>query len=259
MPKATVYNISGQKVQELELDPKIFGLKVSPELVSQAIVAQQANARQVIANTKDRGEVRGGGRKPWRQKGTGRARHGSIRSPLWRGGGITFGPTKNRNFSLKINKKAKRKALLMVLSNKAESQKLILLDKLEIDQPKTKKFFEILKNLKLRAESKKVEKKDNQKTKKEIKDSNSEIEKIKPKSILVIFDKKDEKLQRAARNIAQLDTIQADSLNVLTLMSHQYLLMPIEAIKVIEKTFVSAAKPAFAKTTAGKKTKADKK
>ena len=252
MPKATVYNISGEKVEELELNSKIFGLKISPELVQQAVVVQQANARQILANTKDRGEVRGGGRKPWRQKGTGRARHGSIRSPLWRGGGITFGPTKNRNFSLKINKKAKKKALLMTLTSKAINQKIILLEKLEIDQAKTKNFFGILQNLRLRERNKEARKQESKKTREGKSDSDKEVKtdkKAKVKSILVVLDKKEEKIQRAARNITQLDTIQADSLNVLDILSHQYLLMPVGAVKVIEKTFVSAS----VKTTADKK------
>ena len=108
--KVTVYNVKGEEVKEMDLGSAIFGVKVKPELVQQAIVAQQANSRQNLAHAKDRSDVRGGGKKPWRQKGTGRARHGSIRSPLWRGGGATFGPSKTRNFSLKMNKKAKRKS-----------------------------------------------------------------------------------------------------------------------------------------------------
>src|SRR3989339_1186928 len=157
--KATVYNMQGTKVKELELAKEIFGVQVNPHIMSQVIVAQQANARKVIADTKDRSEVRGGGRKPWRQKGTGRARHGSIRSPLWRGGGITFGPTNERNFSLKINKKAKRKALLMCLSDKAKNERIILVDNLELAEAKTKKFFQILLNLKLREKKNKLAKK----------------------------------------------------------------------------------------------------
>ena len=99
MSKATVYNLAGEKVSEKDLDPKVFNVEIKPELVQQAVVAQQANARVAIAHTKGRADVRGGGKKPWRQKGTGRARHGSRRSPIWIGGGVTFGPTKERNFS----------------------------------------------------------------------------------------------------------------------------------------------------------------
>lgn len=234
MAKITVYNITGEKVSEVELNPRIFDVKIKPELVQQAVVVQQANSRRNLAHTKDRSEVRGGGRKPWRQKGTGRARHGSIRSPLWRGGGITFGPTKERNFSLKINKKAKRKALLMVLSDKAAQQKIILLDKLELEQAKTKNFFAILQNLKLRIgkEKKKVVKKEEKADKKE------KIKKTKEPTILVVLPNKEERVQRAARNISRLATAQANSLNVLDTLRHQYLLMPVDSIQVIEKTFI---------------------
>src|SRR3989339_1594785 len=133
-----IYNIEGHETGKISLNPKIFGVKTKSWILHQVIVAQQANSRVNVAHTKTRGEVRGGGKKPWKQKGTGRARHGSIRSPLWRGGGITFGPLNTRNFKIKVNKKAKKKALLMTLTSKAINQKIILLEKLEIDQAKTK-------------------------------------------------------------------------------------------------------------------------
>jgi len=189
MIKTPVYNVNGEKVSEVELNPKVFGLAVKPDLVSFVVIAQKANQRQVLAHTKNKGEVRGGGRKPWRQKGTGRARHGSIRSPLWRGGGVTFGPTKERNFSLKINKKEKRQALLMVLSDKAKHEKIILIDKLELDQPKTKKFFQILQNVNLRV---KTRKKNSEK-----KDKDSAIINLpakKNKAILLVLPQKNQSL-----------------------------------------------------------------
>ncbi len=241
MAKATVYNQMGEKVKEVDLNPKVFGLEIKPELIQQAVVSQQANQRQNLAHTKDRGEVRGGGRKPWRQKGTGRARHGSIRSPLWRGGGITFGPTKNQNYSLKINKKAKRKAILMSLSDKATNQKIILLDKLELEEAKTKKFFKILLNLKLReAKAKKKTAKKEEKINEKKTEKSEKTKKSKEKGILLVLPKKDEKIQRAARNIPRLVTIQANSLNVLAILQQQYLLMPFDSLAEIEKTFVSA-------------------
>src|SRR3989344_5330800 len=135
---AKIYNMSGQEIGEQVLPAIIFGVKVKPELVQQVVVAQQANARAAIAHTKGRGEVRGGGRKPWKQKGTGRARHGSIRSPLWVGGGVTFGPTNQRNFTLGLNKKMKKKALAMVLSDKAAHERLILINTLAVPEGKTK-------------------------------------------------------------------------------------------------------------------------
>ena len=245
MVKANVYNTAGEKIKEVELNPKVFGIKVKPELVQWAIVVQQANKRKNLAHAKDRSEVAGGGRKPWRQKGTGRARHGSIRSPLWRGGGVTFGPTKDQNFSLKINKKAKRKSILMGLSDKAANQKIILLDKLELPAAKTKNFFAVLQNLKIRKSKtdKKVTIK-NSPDKNKKAPAKEEAEKSEKKiapAVLLVLPAKDEKVQRAARNIARLNIIQANSLNVVDIVKNQYLLMPLEAIKVIEKTFTSAS------------------
>src|SRR3989339_1356672 len=147
MLKAKIYNIKGEVAGEETLDPDIFEVETKVGLIHQVLVAQMANKRQVLAHTKDRGEVSGGGKKPWKQKGTGRARQGSIRSPQWVGGGIVFGPTKERVFEQKINKKMKRKALLMCLSDRAKEEKIVLLDKLELENFKTKKFLEILNKL----------------------------------------------------------------------------------------------------------------
>ena len=209
MPRINTYNTEGKKIGTAMLPPEIFDIEINADLIHQAVIAQLANSRQVIAHAKGRSEVRGGGRKPWRQKGTGRARHGSIRSPIWRGGGVTFGPTKERVFKKKINKKMKRKALFMVLTSKIKDDELILLDKLEIKEPKTKPMSETLEALL----------------------------KKKQKSVLVVIPKKDEKIIRANRNIPYTKTLRADSLNVLDLLSFKYLLMPKEAIKVIEKTY----------------------
>lgn len=248
MSKTTVYNQQGEKVKEITLDPKIFGFEVKPELIQHAIVVQQANARHNLAHTKDRSDVAGGGRKPWRQKGTGRARHGSIRSPLWRGGGVTFGPRKNQNYALKINKKARRKAILMGLSDKATHDNIILVDKLNLEESKTKKFFEILQNLELR--EKKIGQKKGQSAikksapkkfdKAQAKDQTKlkAKAKTKNKSILVILPKKDQKLQRASKNIPRVNTILADSLNVFDLIKNQKLLIPVDSIEKISKTFV---------------------
>lgn len=229
MIKATVYNLSGDKVKDLELNPKVFGLAVKPELIQQAIVAQRANARQVLASTLDKSQVRGGGKKPWKQKGTGRARHGSIRSPLWRGGGITFGPTNERNFSLKINKKVKRKALFMALSDKAANEKLILVDNLEIAEAKTKKFFEALQNLGLRDKKKKLLKKD-EKAEKKTK---------KPKAVLLVLPGKNEKVTRAARNIEAVSYLGANALNIVDVVKSKYILLPIDALAEIEKNYLT--------------------
>lgn len=138
MIKLPVYNQEGNKVEEIELDPVIFGVTASGALIHQVITAIMANKRSAISHTKTRGDVRGGGKKPWKQKGTGRARHGSIRSPIWRGGGVTFGPRSNKNFSQKINKTMRRKALLAVISDKVAANKFIVFDDFKISAPKTK-------------------------------------------------------------------------------------------------------------------------
>lgn len=214
MPRVNTYNLKGEKVGTAELPSEIFDVKINADLIHQAVTAQLANKRQPLAHVKDRSEKRGGGRKPWRQKGTGRARHGSIRSPIWRGGGATFGPTKERNFKKKINKKMKRKALFMVLTSKHKDNELILLDKLELKETKTKLMAGIFEK----------------------------ILKKKQKSILVVMPKKDEKIIKANRNIPYSKTLRADSLNVLDLLSFKYLLMPEGAIKVIQETYGTVQK-----------------
>jgi large subunit ribosomal protein L4 len=212
--KFPVYNEKGKETERISLPKEIFGVKVNSDLVHQVVVSQMANRRQALAHTKDRSEVSGGGRKPWRQKGTGRARHGSIRSPLWRGGGVTFGPTKERAFKKRIPQKMKRKSLFMVLTAKAKKKLLLILDKLEIEKAKTKEMVQLLNNLR------------------------SEIKDFKKGSILIALPKVDKKILLATKNIAQTEVLEARNLNVLDLLSFQYLIMPKESIDVIKKTFV---------------------
>ncbi len=135
--KLPVYNIEGKEVKKIELADEIFGLKWNADLVHQVVTSMLSNARMPIAHTKDRGEVRGGGKKPWQQKGTGQARHGSSRSPIWVGGGITFGPKNLKNYDRKINKKMKAKALSVVLSQKIRDNEIILVEAINFDKPKT--------------------------------------------------------------------------------------------------------------------------
>jgi len=203
------YNQNGKKIGQTLLPKEIFGISINPDLVHQVVVSQMANRRRVIAQTKGREEVRGGGRKPWRQKGTGRARAGSIRSPLWRGGGVTFGPTKAKVFKKKIPKKMKRKALFMVLSGKVKNNLLILLDNLKISQPKTKSMVEILAKLPPKKES-----------------------------TLIALPEMDKNTILAARNLPKVKTIQAKDLNCLDLLSFKYLIMPKESVKVIRENFL---------------------
>ncbi len=208
--KIETYNQNGEKIGQVLLPKEIFDIKINPDLVHQVLVSQMANRRRVIAHTKGRGEVRGGGRKPWRQKGTGRARASSIRSPIWRGGGVTFGPTKDRVFKKKINKKMKRKALLIVLSAKAKEKLIIVLDDLKLEKPKTKEILNIFRKI------------------------------LSPKiSALIALPKKDEKILRAGRNIPGLQIMEARNLNVFDLLSSKYLIMPKETIKTIKETFLN--------------------
>ncbi len=207
--KYEVLNKEGKKVKETLLPKEVFGIEVNPDLIHQVVVSQMANKRKAIAHTKDRGEVSGGGRKPWRQKGLGRARHGSIRSPIWVGGGVAFGPVKTKIFKKKIPKKMKRKALFMVLSAKAKNKLIVLLDNLKIEQPKTKLMAEIFNKLP-----------------------------IKEESSLVALPEMDRNVIRATRNIPKKATIQAKDLNCLDLLSFKYLVMPLESINVIKETFL---------------------
>jgi len=204
-----VYNQEGKKTGQTRLPKEIFEIKLNSDLVHQVVVSQMANRRQRIAHTKERGEVHGGGRKPWAQKGTGRARVGSIRSPLWKGGGVTFGPRKEKVFKKKIPKKMRRKALLMVLSGKAKNNFLILLDKLKIAKPKTRQISEILNKLP-----------------------------CKTQSTLIVLPEVNRDLILAARNLPKIETIEAGNLNSLDLLSFKYLLMPNISLKVIKERFL---------------------
>lgn len=208
-----VFDQSGKEVSSINLPTEIFGVKINTDLISQAIAAQMANARRSIAHSKDRSEVRGGGKKPWRQKGTGRARHASIRSPLWRGGGVTFGPRKERNFSVKINKKMKRQALLMVLSGKARDKELVILDDLKLEQAKTKIMAEMIKKINLGA-------------KKDL-----------FKGAMIVLSKKDELAERAIRNLPKILTMGVGSLNVVDLLSVKYLVMTKNAVERISEIY----------------------
>lgn len=202
------YNQEGEEIGKIKLSPKIFGIKAKPALIHFVVTALQSNLRQSLAHTKTRAEVRGGGRKPWRQKGTGRARAGSIRSPLWRGGGIIFGPRKERSYKKKINKKIKRLALKMILSEKAADKKIIVLNKLEISKPKTKeikKIFEKLPN--------------------------------KKEKTIVALEKKQPQIILSLRNIPYCKTTLVNNLNLLDLLKYKYLLVTEEGLKQIEKIY----------------------
>ena len=212
--KYPVYNQKGEDAGTILLPKEVFEVDLNNDLVHQVVVSQTANRRKVIAHTKDRKQVSGGGRKPWRQKGTGRARHGSIRSPIWRGGGITFGPTKERVFKKKIPQKMKRKALFMVLSAKAKNKLLLVLDKLAIEKPKTKQAAGLIKDLR------------------------ANIKDFKTGTILITIPKNDKNIVLSVRNMVRVEVKQARDLNALDLLSFKYLIMPKESVKVIKETFI---------------------
>jgi large subunit ribosomal protein L4 len=209
--KIDTYNQNGEKVGTTELPDAIFGVEINPTLLHQAVVAQMANMRKVIAHAKDRSEVRGGGKKPWRQKGTGRARHGSRRSPIWVGGGVTFGPTKYKNFKKKINVKMKRKATLMALSGKARDEELIVLDKIELTAPKTKEMAIV-------------------------------VDKVVPdlKTALCMLPERNETIQRAGRNIADFKVVNVGNINVVDMLNHKYLVLTQDTIATLTKKYGTA-------------------
>ncbi len=202
-----VFNLEGQPNGTVQVDPVVFGVKASPSVIQLAVTVQMANRRVAIAHTKMRSEVRGGGRKPWRQKGTGRARHGSRRSPIWRGGGVTFGPRSDRNFTLKINRKTRRKALCMVLSAKRSDNQVKVVDPLELKPAKTKTLNNLLRSLK------------------------SE------RGGLVVSAKPDRNLRRVAANMKSVEVISADSLNVYDVLKARTLIVAKSALPVIEKLY----------------------
>ncbi len=205
--KANVYNQKGEEAGTVVLPKEIFEVEINPDVIYQVAVAQAANRRKPIANTKGRGEVRGGGKKPWRQKGTGRARHGSIRSPLWRGGGITFGPKKEKIYKQKINEKVKRLALFMVLSAKAKDNTLTILDEISLQTPKTRQIKDMIKALALKG------------------------------SVLVAVSGPQKNVFLSTRNIPGVEAIDAKNLNAFDLLSSKNLLMSKDSIKTIKETF----------------------
>lgn len=205
MAKVSVFNMEGKEVEQMELADSVFGVEVNDHLVHMVVLQQLANKRQGTQKAKTRSEVRGGGRKPWRQKGTGHARQGSTRSPQWTGGGVVFAPTP-RDYSFKLNRKEKRAALLSALSSRVQENKLIVVDQLAFDEIKTKKFAELLKNLK--------------------------VEKA-----LVVLGQDDEKAIISARNIPDVKTAQTNSINVYDILKYNTLVVTKEAVKSIEEVY----------------------
>ena len=207
-----LYNQKAENIGKVNLPDKVFGLSINKDLLYQVVNSLMANKRQVIAHTKGRSEVRGGGKKPWRQKGTGRARHGSIRSPIWKGGGVTHGPTKERSFKKKINRKMARKALLIALSSKVRDNQVLVVDNIQIEKPKTKEMVIIFKNF-----SKLIEGQNN--------------------NFLLVTPTKDEAIFRASKNIKNVDMAEAKSLNSLLVLANKNLILTKDSVDAITKTF----------------------
>ncbi|MCD5405286.1 MAG: 50S ribosomal protein L4 [Desulfotomaculum sp.] len=204
MPKVAVYNINGEQVGEIELNDAVWGIEPNKYVLHQAVVMQLASRRLGTHATKTRGMVRGGGRKPWRQKGTGRARHGSIRSPIWRGGGTVFGPHP-RKYGFSLPKKVRRLAMKSALSSRVKSNDILVLDSLDMSVPKTKEMVKILSNLNV------------------------------DKKALVVTAEYNENVFKSARNIPYVTQLKADKLNVYDVLNHQKLIITKDAVAKIEE------------------------
>ena len=205
MAKVAVYNMEGKEVDSIELNDSIFGVEINEHLVHMAVLQQLANNRQGTQKAKTRSEVRGGGRKPWRQKGTGHARQGSTRSPQWTGGGVVFAPVP-RDYSFKLNKKEKRAALKSVLTSKVAENKFVVVDELKLDEIKTKKFVQVMNNLK--------------------------VEKA-----LVVLNDMDTTVIASAANIPTVKTAQTNELNVFDALKYDKVVVTKAALATIEEVY----------------------
>jgi len=209
MPTVALYNMQGEQVGEISLADRIFGIEVNKAAMHQAVLAYQANQRQGNAAVKTRTDVSGGGRKPWRQKGTGRARHGSTRSPLWKGGGVIFGPSP-RSFRMAVPKKIKRLAIKSALSSKVNAGSLVVLDKLTIEAPKTKEMVKVLNNLNT------------------------------GRNVLIVTDTPQEYVVKSVRNIPGVKALNACELNVYDILNTDNVIITRDAVAQVEEVFLNA-------------------
>ncbi|CAJ1317982.1 50S ribosomal protein L4 [Paenibacillus sp. PK4536] len=206
MPKVALYSIDGSQVGEVELSDSVFGIEPNTHVLHDAVIMQRASLRQGNHKVKGRSEVRGGGRKPWKQKGTGRARQGSIRSPQWKGGGVAFGPTP-RSYAYKLPKKVRRLAIKSALSSKVVANEIIVLDALSFSAPKTKEFAAILNNLKV------------------------------DRKVLIVTPSYDDNVALSARNIPGVKFVAADGVNVLDVLTYDKLILTKDAVHKVEEVF----------------------
>lgn len=209
--KTQIYNQKAEVIGELELNAKLFGVKPNAHIVAQAVRVIQLGARQGGAHTKTRGDVRGGGKKPWKQKGTGRARAGSIRSPLWRGGGVTFGPRSNRNWERKMNKQERKLALASVLSDKLTAGRIFVLDAVNLTAPKTREFVQVLNAF-------------------------AKTENFGKKHLLLL-PLNNQDLTRASRNLPSVNPVVASTLNVVQALNADDIIILKEAVTLLDQTF----------------------
>lgn len=208
MLKAPLYTVKGEKKGDIELPESVFGVPSNDTLLHQIYVAISANLRSPIAHAKDRGERAGSGKKPWKQKGTGRARAGAVRSPLWRKGGVTFGPTSDRNFSKETNRKMRQKALCVALSEKFRAEKLRVVDSFSFETKKTKEFVSLLEKLGVR-----------------------------PGKALLGFSGSDRDVERMSRNIDRTTNILSENMSAYDLLNHEYLVVTKEAVDMLSARF----------------------
>ena len=212
-----IYNQKGTVEGEITLPEKVFAAKWRSDLVHQVVESMRSNKRAGTADTKDRGEVRGGGKKPWKQKGTGRARHGSSRSPIWIGGGVTHGPLAEKNYKRKVSKKMRAQALFSVLSRKLKDNEIIFVNTLSLSDTKTKDAVNVMKNL-AKASGFKA------------------LSTSKKSKVLTALFARNEKTEKSFRNLPQLEIVFLKNLNPLDVLNHQYLLIenPVESVKFLE-------------------------
>ncbi|KKT01140.1 MAG: 50S ribosomal protein L4 [Candidatus Nomurabacteria bacterium GW2011_GWA2_43_15] len=217
MAEAKIYNQKGAETGTISLPDRVFAAKWRSDLVHQVVESMRSNKRAGTADTKDRGEVRGGGRKPWKQKGTGRARHGSSRSPIWVGGGVTHGPLAEKNYKRKISKKMRAQALFSVLSKKLKDGEIIFIDSLSLSSIKTKDALKVMQSLAKASGFK-------------------PLAGSKQKRVLTALFERNEKAEKSFRNLPQLEMVFLKNLNPLDVLNHQYLLIenPVEAVKFLE-------------------------
>ena len=205
MANVSVYNMEGKEVGKMDLNDAVFGVEVNEHLVHMAVVQQLANNRQGTQKAKTRSEVSGGGRKPWRQKGTGHARQGSTRSPQWTGGGVVFAP-KPRDYSIKLNKKERRLAIKSALTTKVNESKLIVLDSFELDESKTKKFVAVMNNLKA-------------------------------EKALVVLNEKNDNVIKSANNVPTVKTALTNTINVYDILKYDTLVLTQDAVATIQEVY----------------------